>query len=551
MLPKPGTKKNAPLILLFISLFFTVSCDNEGFKNPLATGKCDDAFVAQASAMFQKSDTVNKKGIGTVAKNLRAAYRATGFHPIWLNEKYHSKAAAATLLGELREMQWDGLDPERYHVGALAQLKIKLDTTKKNTLADAIAFDTAMTHSYLLAARDLLLGEIIPRKADSLWYHANDSSWDAPGLLAKADKAYPSLQQYRSLIPTYNLLRDEYERYYALMKDTELAAAIAAIHFTKKPDSALMGNINAVIRKELPWVVTAPNDTMSEQKQLLMAYQGYAGLRPTGKLDSTTTCALTTSPDTLLAKISANMERLRWMQRDPGDLYIIVDVPLMELFLRKDGVNAMHMRVVVGKPERQTPTLNATMANVVINPPWGVPPTILKNDVVPGFAKSGKQYLAKKGLKAYDKTGKVVRASLLNAHNLRRYTYKQAPGDDNSLGFVKFNLPNPWDIYLHDTPHRGDFVKRFRALSSGCIRLEHPQEMAIYILSELEHMKFDQDKMDAMIATHKTKWEILKTKIPVHIAYLTAFEDTTGKHIQFVNDVYQRDEKLISLLGKK
>jgi murein L,D-transpeptidase YcbB/YkuD len=208
----------------------------------------------------------------------------------------------------------------------------------------------------------------------------------------------------------------------------------------------------------------------------------------------------------------------------------------------------MHMRVIVGKPERQTPSLFAIMANVVINPPWGVPPTILKNDVLPGLEKSGKTYMAKKGLKVYDKEGKRVKVSIINAHNYKSYTYKQDPGDDNSLGYVKFNLPNPWDIYLHDTPHRGDFVKRYRALSSGCIRLQQPQEMAIYILSQIEKRNYTPGKLDSVIETHKTKWEILKTKIPVHITYLTAFEDTTGMHIQFTKDIYDRDDKLISLL---
>jgi murein L,D-transpeptidase YcbB/YkuD len=135
--------------------------------------------------------------------------------------------------------------------------------------------------------------------------------------------------------------------------------------------------------------------------------------------------------------------------------------------------------------------------------------------------------------------------------NLKRYTYKQAPGSDNALGYVKFNLPNPWDIYLHDTPHRTDFGRRDRALSSGCIRLEQPQELALLILGQLEKRDYTQEKLDAMIKTHKTRWELLKTKIPVYITYLTAFEDTSSSHIQYVKDVYNRDEKLIAWMSKK
>jgi len=300
----------------------------------------------------------------------------------------------------------------------------------------------------------------------------------------------------------------------------------------------------------MPWVEAPENDSTVQEKQYLIAFQNYCGIKTTGIMDSSTFATLAMPPAVYLKKLSANMERIRWMQKHFGDLYLVVDVPDMELFLKRDGADVVHMRVVVGKPERQTPSLFATMANIVINPSWGVPPTILKKDVLPGLKKSGKKYMRKKGLKVYDNDGNVVDPSFINEGNYKRYTYKQAPGDDNSLGYVKFNLPNPWDIYLHDTPHRDDFGKRDRFLSSGCIRLQYPQEMAIYILSDIENKKsYTAGRLDSIIATHKTKWEILKTKIPVHIAYLTAYSDSTGKHVQFIRDIYQRDDKLISLLN--
>jgi len=510
-----------------------------------------DLFAAQLRTILKPAGQPNKKTIGSVAENVRYTYLANGYKPVWLKDHYATNEAAEKTIGELGDMRWDGINPERYHLSALQKLKVKLDTSKNNSLRDAIVFDTLMTHSYLAAARDLLLGEILPKKADSLWYHANDSSWDAPQALAAINEKYPSLDDYRSYMPTYNLLRNEYERYATLAGDSELGQAIAALREAKNPADGAKENIGIIIKKEMPWVETVPNDSASEEKQLITAYQEYSGIKPTGKTDSSTLAWLAEPPGIKLQKLSANMERIRWMQQDFGNLYIIVDVPLMELFLRSDGADKMHMRVVVGRPERQTPSLFATMANVVINPPWEIPPTILKNDVAPGFEKGGKKYLAKKGFRAYDRDGNPVKASLLNVRNLKRYTYKQAPGDDNALGAIKFNLPNPWDIYLHDTPHRGDFGKCYRALSSGCIRVQQPQEMAVYILSEVEKKRFTQGRLDTLVATHKTRWEALKTKIPVHIAYLTAFEDTTGKHVRFINDIYGRDEKLVSLLNRK
>jgi len=254
-------------------------------------------------------------------------------------------------------------------------------------------------------------------------------------------------------------------------------------------------------------------------------------------------------PDDAATKIDINLERIRWMPKDIEPLYIMVNVPLMELFLRKDGRDAMHMNVLVGKTIRQTPSLNAKMVNVVINPPWGVPPTILKKDIGPGIARMGAAgNLQKKGLRAYNSKGKEVNPSEITAANYKKYFFKQPPGDDNALGYVKFNLPNKWDIYLHDTPHRGDFTNTDRAKSSGCIRRQNPREMAEYILSDIEGKEFTQEKMDSMISTHKTTYEKLTNNIPVHIVYLTAFDDSTYTHTRFVKDIYKRDAKLAQLL---
>lgn len=537
---------------LSLLTLFVISCGREHKKKPSPSGFSDEVFTQELQTILKPVDTSHVGKFRSVSEDVRYVYQSDDYQPIWLKENFSSNEAAGKLIAELEDMQWDGINPERYHLSAIKKLKEKLDTTKNNSIKDAVAFDTGMTRSYLAAAHDLLMGEILPKTVDSLWYHINDTTWNAPQLLVNSNGVYPPLNNFRSTVPTYALLRNEYRRYADLAHDSALSQAIDTVqggYLAGHPSGEFLEQINKVIRTELPWVQTVDTDTVSKEKQLLNAYQVYSGVPHTGKFDSTTLARLSTPPASILKKIGANMERIRWMQRQFGSLYLIVDVPLMELFLRRNDSNAMHMRVVVGKPERQTPSLFATMANVVINPPWGVPSTILKNDVLPGVQKSGKSYLNKKGIKVYDREGHRVMASGINAHNYRRFKYKQDPGDDNALGYVKFNLPNPWDIYLHDTPHRADFVKNYRALSSGCIRVQQPQEMAVYILSEIEKRNFTQGKLDTIIETEKTRWEFLKTKIPVHIAYLTAFEDTTGKHIQFVRDIYHRDDKLISALN--
>jgi len=548
---KEGDKRFPFLLLILLASFsLLVSCHPHKPNRAAATTASDngnDDFATQLQEILKPIDTTHKVAIKDVSANVRYVYELNEYQPIWVSGNKEGKDAK-TFLSELEELQWDGLDPERYNLSGLKKLENELN--RKTDASGVIAFDTAFTHSYLAAASDLLMGAVLPKDADSLWYHKNDTMWSAPQLLVNSDK-YPSLNDYRSVVPTYTLLRDEYKRYNDLMGNQQLKSSIDQLQDSpgvSAHDSTTMDAVNTIIKAEVPWAQTGDNDSIGEEKQLLLWYQNYAGIVPTGKLDSNTLKHLSLQPQQIMQELKANMERVRWMQKSIGDFYIVVDVPAMELFFRKDGENVMHMRTVVGKAERQTPSLDASMANVVINPPWGVPPTILKKDVLPGITKSGQKYLTKKGLSAYDHKGKKINASGINAGNYKRYTYKQNPGDDNALGYVKFNLPNPWDIYLHDTPHRGDFVKRYRALSSGCIRLQEPQEMALYILAQIEGLRYTQDRLDSVIQTHKTRWEVLKTKIPVHIVYLTTFDDTTGKHIRFVNDVYKRDDRLLSLM---
>src|SRR5690606_14045840 len=285
------------------------------------------------------------------------------------------------------------------------------------------------------------------------------------------------------------VLRAEYVRYHKLAVDTSLHALKAGNAGKKLPDSVAL----AIIRKECPWIRTVPGDTLSETRQLVRGFQEQYGLTPTGKLDSQTVRRLRMSPDAVARLIAANMERLRWLPQTPDARYVLVNVPLMELFFRKDGYTAFHMKVVVGKPSRQTPSLNADMANIVFSPSWGVPPVILKKDVLPGITKKGASYLTRKGLQPYDRRGRKVSPSAVTAKNFRSFNFRQPPGARNALGEVKFNLPNKWDIYLHDTPTKGDFGKRYRAKSSGCIRVERAHEFAAFILRDIEGKdQFDQ-----------------------------------------------------------
>lgn len=549
----------AGIFILFLLFFVLTSSSCRSRKARKATRdikssqvvtRFDETEVAdKLESLFGEriaDDSIWTKGrVYNISQALYKTYRDEDYYPVWLTEK-GDVSYVNKLLEELANLNTDGLNTERYKIGELKQLLKHYNESKKTSVDEVIALDTACTQSYLLASRDLLLGIVVPKHADSLWFHANDSLWQpyiALSKMGKGDDGYPSLDSFRSKLVTYTLLRQVLMKYDKLRSDSNYISAKQAIADGFVSDSVK----DVIMASELPWQVQH-DSTQVNHGSLLSAYQYYIGAKNYSKKDSLTSAHLRYPVDSLWQRAAVNMERLRWMPQRLEQKYVLVNVPLLELFLRIDGYDSMHMEVVVGKTIRQTPSLNAHMANVVINPPWGVPPTIMKKDVLPGMAKSGKAYLHKKGLKVYDFNGKSVDASVVNTGNYKKYVFRQDPGDDNALGYVKFNLPNKLDIYLHDTPHREDFGKRDRFQSSGCIRVQQPKEMAEFILARLEGRRYTRERIDSVIETKKTRYEVLKNRIPVHIVYLTAFEDSTHTRVHFIYDMYKRDNKLKALL---
>ncbi len=545
----PKFSSSARALLAIISAGLLVSCGGRGG----AGGGLSSVFsgskfsveefssTLRSGLVASPADTGKAAKIPSVREALYAAYSEASFRPLWIGED-GSHASADSLLADLEGLKWDGLAADHHGFSAL---KSTLSTLNAADVQAVVRADTACTAAYLRASRSLLLGALDTRRADSLWYNPNDSVWSAASLLARGS-GYPSLDSFRPAVPMYASLRTEYKRIAALAANGELKSLKLTVGSASAPDSAVARTITLELGAE---AAAGGPDSLSGTARSIAAYQARYGLKVTGTADSATRRYLARSPDSLLRTIAANLERLRWLPRTLGERYIFVNVPQMELFYREANRTEVNMRVVVGRPSRQTPSLSANMANVVFNPPWGVPPTILKNDVVPGIARRGGAYLARKGLRAYDRRGREVNASSITASNYRSFSFRQPPGAHNALGEIKFNLPNPWDIYLHDTPHREDFPKRYRALSSGCVRVHKPKELAEFILTKIEsRSEFDPVLIDSLISTRVTQAENLKKKLPVHIVYLTMGDDGGGQGLRYLEDVYKKDRKLLALL---
>lgn len=231
---------------------------------------------------------------------------------------------------------------------------------------------------------------------------------------------------------------------------------------------------------------------------------------------------------TRIKTIIINMERCRWISPDiiKAKELIVVNVPSYQLTFFRDGNPVFRSNVVVGKAMNKTVIFSAPMRYIVFSPYWNVPTSIINKEIKPEMAKN-KNYLAQHNME-------------WNNGNVR-----QKPGPKNSLGLVKFLFPNSSSIYLHDTPAKGLFSQEKRAFSHGCIRVAKPAELANLILKDDKN--WTPEKINAAMNTGKETWYTLKNKIPVYIGYFTAWVNPEG-NIQFYDDIYDRDDRLASML---
>lgn len=515
------------------SLFATDFVDKEAFRE-IMTATVDS--VNEVDSAFRLTLLQND------TFNTAYAYQLSGREPLWFDSKGPLPAAEA-LPEQLNALWNEGLEPGAYRVGYIREVLTRLKDRKQAVATDSVvAWDKAFTAAWLQAARELLLGTHEIRRGDSLWFAGNDTAFYGAAYLVASlkDKGdFPAFDTFRSTLPEYLPMKEAVAQWSKLKEDSLYLQAKQALTIDA-PDSTWL----LILERELGTALPA-TDSAQGLKPRIAAYQYYRQLKITGKRDSATCASLKKMPDTYIHSLQLNMDRLRALPRVAGAEHVWVNIPLMEVSYYRDDAELFHSRVVVGKKSRQTPTLWAPMANVVFNPPWGVPPTILKKDVGPGVGRSGPAYLARKGLRAYDAKGRDV-TDQVTGSNYKKFSYRQPPGAHNSLGEVKFNLPNKWDIYLHDTPHRENFGNRMRALSSGCVRVQNPKLLAEAIL---QGNNYTPEKIDSIIETRRTKFEPLKHKFPVYIVYLTVARDSTGRRLRYLDDVYGRDSKMKKIYG--
>jgi murein L,D-transpeptidase YcbB/YkuD len=276
----------------------------------------------------------------------------------------------------------------------------------------------------------------------------------------------------------------------------------------------------------------------------LKAYQATNGLTPNGRLDKTTVAALNVTAEDRLKQLQTNLKRLTELAAvvKPQRKYVVVNIPAAQVeAVALNKVITRHTGVV-GKVDRPTPLLRSTITELNFNPIWRLPPTVISKDLIPQgqeMQAKGENVLIKTGIEAYSNGKKVDPEKIdWNSSAPKSYSYRQPPGKDNPLGFVKINFASGESVYMHDSPSEGLFGRNFRAASSGCIRVFNIERLAYWLVAQNDG--WEQDRVAAMKKTGERKDVRLATPVPLHFVYVTAWATEDGT-IQFRRDLYNRD----------
>jgi murein L,D-transpeptidase YcbB/YkuD len=502
------------------------------------------------------------------ASPLEAFYAERDFTAAWLDAA-GLKPAAQALLTALREAEKEGLDPDDYPLTglekALADLLYQATSPAGMSPLRAAALDIDLSQTALAFGRHLAMGRISPQKTGQSWFGPLPSEAWQPHLdrMLRATTAEAITAAAAPSQGGYADLRRALARY----RQVKAAGGWAPVTSDRILEEGMRAEAVIHLRRRLersgdllPEINRIAANSMTLDRfdtavtRAVTAFQARHGLKPDGKVGKRTLAALNLPVEARIDTLRANMERHRWVPRDLGDRHLRVNIPAFELEAVSDGAVLTTMRVIVGRPKRPTPVLSGQMTYLELNPYWHVPPRIARKDILPKI-QADPDYLLRQGFRVFsDWTSQARELDPLEIDWTRirqgRFPYKlrQDPAAFNALGQVKFMFPNKHSIYLHDTPAKGLFEKQRRSFSSGCVRVARPRELAALLLSD--RPAWNRDRIGDVFASLAPKVVRLKTPMPVHLQYWTAWVDA-AERVHFREDIYGRDRDLLKALERQ
>jgi murein L,D-transpeptidase YcbB/YkuD len=488
-----------------------------------------------------------------VTADVRRFYEARQFAPAWTDGRGVAPNGARAL-NSLDLAAQHGLNPAKYHTSALSEARTALSAEKKIEdgavhAATLAHFDAELTRVLLVLGRDVALGVVAPARVDSRWKHRRQSPDFAAGLAVVLDRpedwpasVAPRHPEYVELQKGLTALRDEEER----GGWTKVPAARFAIGKSDPAVRALRqrlhasGDLDSAASSDSPLYDDAVASAVSR-------FQARHGLVGDGVAGVTTVAAMNVPLQQRIRQITMNLERWRWMPDDFGPEHILVNIPSFELAVRHNRAVIRTMAVVVGKRGDETPIFSGTLQTVVFSPYWNIPGTIASEETAPAV-KQDPEYLRRQNIEVR-RGSRIVDPDEIDwddPEELKGLRFRQRPGPGNALGGVKFLFPNPYHVYLHDTPSDGLFGRPTRAFSHGCVRVSDPQALAEHLLRS--NSEWTPDRIaDAMRSGEERHVKL--PPIPVHIVYFTASAEAGA--VKFLPDAYQFDARQAAALANR
>ncbi|PNB49702.1 murein L,D-transpeptidase [Pseudomonas sp. GW456-12-10-14-LB2] len=480
----------------------------------------------------QACPTIGTSLNGPALDQLRAFYQQQDWLPVWADG-----GQLPALHAQLQLLADDGLNPKRYPVALTAPQDGEL------------CADIEISRYYLQALQDLHYGRLLQSHFEPLW-HSDETPRDrqaellaiaVPGVHnvpAAFDLARPQLAQYQNLRHLYAA-----QRLKALPQWTSVGNGPLLrpdMEDKRVPELARRlyseGYLSSVVG-------TPDNAYHGVLVEAVKSFQANHSLQADGVVGPGTIAELNISPLSRREQLRVNLERFRWMAQDMEPDGLLVNVAAAELTLYQGGLPVWQTRTQVGRAERQTPLLKSRVTRLTLNPTWTVPPTIWKEDKLPEIRKD-QTFLSRQNLQVLDANGQPLAAADIDWDNPGNILLRQDAGPRNPLGQMVIRFPNPFSVYLHDTPSKALFDKGPRAFSSGCVRVEHPMKLRDFLLSPAE-----KARTDTLLATGTTHEFRLSNPVPILMTYWTAQVDGQGR-VLYAPDIYSRDSALLAGLDR-
>jgi len=487
------------------------------------------------SAALQLPGTVTEDFRGDVAQ----FYAGRQFRPLWFSS-VQPAARAEQLWAVLEQAEREGLNPADYAPAALRQVC-------GASPADPVACELGLTDSLLRYARDVAYGSLRAVDMDPHW-HIPQQALPVAQLLGEVTAAGDLTELLQQLPPSHSAYRQ-------LRTALAEGRRVAAVPWFTVPDGpslrpgdhddrvmALRERLGA----EQPALLGSADASYFDAplQAAVKAFQVRYGLDEDGIVGAQTLAALNMTPEERIAQIRLNMERWRWLPRELGGNHILVNLAGFDLTLVQGGQPTLRLRAISGRPDRTSPAFASRINRLVVNPDWTVPRRLAVEDMLPQLQRDPLALQAKGISVLRRQDGVLVEVDPAGidwrSHHRNNFPFvlRQMPGPRNSLGLIKFVMPNPYDIYIHDTPAKALFSKSVRTLSSGCIRVDQPLQLAARLLGD--NPVVAAEMLQQRIERGETASLPVPSQLPVYLVYLTAWVDEGG-NLQFRNDVYGRD----------